>query len=265
MRPYYEDEFVRLFFADCRDVMPLLTTVDHAIFDPPYSAHVHDSNRRGLTAHAGKFSERRELGFEPLSSVLRDDVAAWCGVACEGWTITFSDCESSHLWRASLQAGGLEYVRTGIWVKVGGAPQFTGDRPAVGFEEFVICHPKRKKGWNGGGKAGVYREIWEVPIVVSRGGPNEVRVHETQKPEALMRSIVSDFTEPGELIADLFMGSGTTLVAAKRLGRKGVGCDDREWCCEEAAKRLETAKYQPSLLPSEDLRGKQGDMLKEIA
>lgn len=238
MTPYYEDGVVTLYHGDCREVLPTVGVVDHWITDPPYSAHVHDSNRRGLTAHAGEFSERRELGFAALSSVLRDDVAALAGLSCRGWGVFFTDCESSHLWRESLQANALEYIRTGIWVKVGGAPQFTGDRPAVAFEEFVIAHPAGRKKWNGGGKAGVYRDVWEVPIVVSRGGRNQVRCHETQKPEGLMLSLVEDFSQRGDLIADPFMGSGTTVVAAKRLGRRAIGIDNREWCCEVAARRL---------------------------
>lgn len=228
--PYYQDAAVALYHADCLDVLPEIGPVDHLITDPPYSEHVHASNRRGLTAHSGEFSEHRELGFTSLDDATREAIGEYC--ACvRRWVLVFSDTESCHLWRDAIHA---DYIRTAFWHKVGGAPQFTGDRPAVACEAITICHPAGRKRWHGGGKQGLY----SVPIVVSRGGPNEVRVHTTQKPLELMAQLVADFTDPGDLILDPFAGSGTTLVAAKRLGRRAIGIEREEQYCEIAAQRL---------------------------
>ena len=60
----------------------------------------------------------------------------------------------------------------------------------------------------------------------------------TSKPEGLMIELVRLFTDPGELVLDPFMGSGTTLVAAKQLGRRAIGIELEEKYCEIAAKRL---------------------------
>jgi DNA modification methylase len=116
---------------------------------------------------------------------------------------------------------GLDYVRTLAWVKERPTPQFTGDRPAVGFEAIVLAHPKGRKKWNGGGKAGVYSH----PVVQNCPGSKGVRVHATQKPLGLMLDLVTDFTNPGDLVLDSHMGSGTTGIAALRLGRGFMGCE----------------------------------------
>lgn len=68
-------------------------------------------------------------------------------------------------------------------------------------------------------------------------------VHPAQKPEALMRWCVGQ-AEPVESIVDPFMGSGTTLVAGKRLGKRVVGIEQDEAFCEIAVKRLRQGALQ---------------------
>ena len=118
-------------------------------------------------------------------------------------------------------------VRFGIWRKPDGAPQFTGDRPGTGWEAVAICHREGKKRWNGGG----HHAFWSFPCARGSG-------HPTEKPIRLFQSFVEQFSDPGETILDPFMGSGTTLRAAKDLGRKAIGIEIEEKYCEIAVKRL---------------------------
>lgn len=230
--PYYEDASVSLYHGDCLDVLQLFDAVDHVITDPPYSAHVHASTMRGAAGWKGEIAQRSDLGFAALDDVSRRVCGGWFGSHVRRWMLVFSDTESAHLWRYEILA---DYVRTMFWRKVGGAPQFTGDRPAVACEAITVCHRAGKKRWNGGGKQGFY----DVPIVLSRGGSSEVRCHTTQKPEALMAALIADFTDENDLILDPFAGSGTTGVAAKRLGRRAILIEREEKYCEVAAKRLQ--------------------------
>lgn len=62
--------------------------------------------------------------------------------------------------------------------------------------------------------------------------------HPSPKPEALMRWLVEHGSKPGEAIVDPFMGSGTTLLAAKKLGRRAIGIEVEEKFCYLAAERL---------------------------
>ena len=71
-----------------------------------------------------------------------------------------------------------------------------------------------------------------------RASEQERRVHPTQKPVALMRWIIQNWTQHGHLVLDPYMGSGPVLVAAKELGRRAIGVEIEERYCEIAAKRL---------------------------
>ena len=81
--------------------------------------------------------------------------------------------------------------------------------------------------WNGGGRSSVFT----VPRVNGQ--------HPTEKPVRLYREFVALFSEPGDIILDPFTGSGTTLRAAKDLGRRAIGIEIEERYCEIAAKRME--------------------------
>ena len=240
MTPYYQDEAVTLYWDDCREILPYLKSVDHVVTDPPYSEWVHAKVRRGGSTHAPDrtdggilrpvVSTSSVLGFDAMTPELREWVSVEIGRIAQRWVLVFCDVESRSDWEYTLvNAGHIEYVRCGAWVKLGATPQFTGDRPASGFEAIVIAHPKGRKRWNGGGA----HAVWSYPVVNGSG-----RCHTTQKPEELMLELVKLFTDEGDLILDPFAGSGTTLVAAKRLGRRAIGIEQEEKYCEVAARRL---------------------------
>ena len=223
--PYYRDAAVTLYLGDAREIVPTLGPVDHVITDPPYDARTHD----------GAGSEYRPIGRErtysrPIDFAPLDDVAAVVPLlltACARWAIAF--CALEMIGAYALAAGGA-WVRGGFWRRLDGAPQFTGDRPGQPGEGLAIMHRAGiRKRWRGGG-APAY---WETAIA---RGPS--RVHPTQKPEALMLALVESFTDPGDVILDPFTGSGSTLVAAKRLGRQAIGVEIDEGHCAETVIRL---------------------------
>ncbi len=135
-------------------------------------------------------------------------------------------------WQDALTADGIQSPRRiGIWVKPDGQPQFSGDRPGVGYESIVITHAKGRSRWNGGGKVGVFTFI--------KNSPGGSHFHETQKPLPLMLELVELFTDPDDLILDPFCGSGTTGVACLRLGRRFIGIERDTKYAAIAVERLE--------------------------
>lgn len=243
--------------ADCLDVLPTLPdkSVDHVIVDGPYSAQTHSKSRAGarktpLLDGNGRMSRcaidrEVDFGFAPLKAVHRRAFARhWARVA-RRWVMTFSDVESAWLWRLSLSAAGLDYVRTGAWFKVGATPQFTGDRPGVGFEAITIAHPRGKKRWSGGGSLGV----WSHLTAIDRGSPSGSgeRCHPTQKPYSLMAELVELFSDADDLVLDDHAGSGTTGVAALRLGRRVILIEREPKWAELCRERLRAEESNSTL------------------
>lgn len=157
--PFYEDDLVTLYHGEAEDILPTLEAVDHFIADPPYSEHVHGAERsrrmQSANDRGGRYGAdlRRnvELGFTHLTDELRDYLAAEAARLTRRWVLVFSDVEGAHHWAEAMEDHGLDYVRTGAWIKRGSTPQFSGDRPAAGHEAITICHPSGRKRWNGGG------------------------------------------------------------------------------------------------------------------
>lgn len=103
-----------------------------------------------------------------------------------------------------------------MWVKPDGQPQVSGDRAGQGYECYVTTHRPGASRWNGGGKSSVL--VFSKHDPERRGAP-----HPTVKPLRLMRRVVELYTDPGELVVDLYAGSGSTGIACLQLGRRFVG------------------------------------------
>lgn len=226
----------QLHLGDCIEGMRGLAdkSVAHLITDPPYSEHVHAKQWIGaaLTEAGAKrrATTHTDIGFASLTAETRTAVAMEAARLATRWSLIFCDIEGVNGWIEALRIAGLDYVRTLIWDKVDSAPQFTGDRPANAAECAVLAHPGGRKRWNAGGKRNVYRH--------AVNGERGAKSHPTQKPIALMREILTDFTDVGDLVLDPFAGSGTTGAACIELGRDFIGFEQSEIHWQTANTRL---------------------------
>jgi len=209
MSPYYQHAGMTIYHGDCRDILPTLEPVDLVLTDPPY----------GLGEHGGERNRRRAGdGKTRFETPKHQDL---------GWDAKRPDAKTFE----AIKAAGR------IWFVFGGNyfadmfPPSSGwlfwDKNIGGdFSDGELIYTNRNAG---------LRKFTMHPFVDLRGG--QLRQHPTQKPLPLMRWCIE---QAGDVttILDPFMGSGTTLRAAKDLGRKAIGIEIEEKYCEIAAKRL---------------------------
>jgi DNA modification methylase len=237
-----------LYLGDCLTVLPTLAKADAMITDPPFEAEAHTQQRRAL----GRGSEdgRRDilnaaLPFSAIGEAQRVEVARLMAQGCSGWALVFCQAEAIGAWRQALEGGGAKWRRAMAWVKPDGMPQFSGDRPGMGYESIATawCGSGASE-WNGGGRHGVF----VIPKHDSGSGHGGVsNEHPTQKPRRLMSELVGLFTKPGQMVCDPFMGSGTTGVACMALGRPFVGIEIEEKYFDLACERIDNAQRQERL------------------
>jgi len=201
-------------------------SVDHVVTDPPFESEAHTKQRRVKRRSAIVTSV---LPFAAITSDQRAAIGAHLARLARRWVLVFCQVEASVKWALALEAGGLEYIRTMVWIKPDGMPQYTGDRPGMGYESIVVAHPKGRKKWSGGGRTGVF--------TFNKNGLGAAP-HPTTKPLPLMRELIELFTNDGDLVLDPFSGSGSTGVAALQLGRRFIGWELDSSYHEIATRRL---------------------------
>ena len=138
--------------------------------------------------------------------------------------------------------GNLVYEWKGVWP----APNRTWANVKGKMEEFDragrIHYPKsggmpRLKRYESEYEGAVLQDIW-TDVNKIHNQSRELLGYNTQKPEALVDRIIQSSSNPGDLVADFFCGSGTTLAVAEKLGRRWIGCDLGRWAIHVTRKRL---------------------------
>lgn len=110
-----------------------------------------------------------------------------------------------------------------IWSKPYGTPENAGDRPTRMHEYLFLLSPSRRYRYNKAACPEGHNSVWEIAPGKSEGEHAAVFPHE------LVRRCLLLTSGPGDVVADPFAGSGTTLRVAEHMGRIPVGIDGREW------------------------------------
>lgn len=210
MRPYYEENGITIYHGDCREILPSLSKVDLVLTDPPYGINYKPQRSQG---NCKKWQSQRPFGsvvndglpFDPALLLGYSRLILWGG---------------NHYASRLPDSGGWL-----VWDKKRGASQSRG----------FISSDAELAWTNIGGTVRLFPFMWNG---LCRDAEIGEHYHPTQKPRALMKWCIQIAGDDMDTIVDPFMGSGTTLRAAKDLGRKAIGIEIEEKYCEVAANRL---------------------------
>jgi len=232
---------IELFLGNCLEIFPKIGRVDHIITDPPYEDFMHKlKSRASRRIRSDGGPEIKGLDFDSIDKIRRPVVDMMAN-QCDGWALIFCTPEGVARWADCINDSTAKYKRACVWIKPDSTPQLNGQGPAMGAENFIAawCGTGVAR-WNAGGKRGVYTHLTNPP---GRDGR-----HPTEKPVALMSELIVDFTNQGQLVADPFMGSGTTGIAAVRHGRRFVGIELNKKYFDVACQRISDELARPNFL-----------------
>lgn len=212
MTPYYDQDGITIYHGDCREIAQQLSGIDAVISDPPYGMN-YDTNSTRFTTNGNGHGAPSKRRYAPVRG---DDAPfsprqwlAYPRVVLFGFNHFASD---------------LPVGTTLVWIK----------KSDKGFGSFLS---DAELAWMKGGH-GVY-----CKRDTSHFGEMRTRIHPTQKPVPLMKWCIQKAKVPqGGLILDPYMGSGTTLLAAREMGMRAVGIELEEEYCKAAVQRLQQAQ-----------------------
>jgi site-specific DNA-methyltransferase (adenine-specific) len=237
-----------LYLGDCREILPTLGAVDCIITDPPYSARTHAGHDAGAVSPRDG-AARKGLGYAALDAAGCEALAALFDASADGWIVWMTDHTLAPVVSAALARAGRYVFAPLPYYHAGRSVRLTGDGPSS-WTDWVICARTTKQvRW--GTLPGGY---------VAGAGWND-KQHMGGKPTALMVEMVGDYSRAGDLVCDPFCGSGTTGIAAIRLGRRFVGIEIDPTHYETALRRIEAEYRQPRLFVEPPPKAKQEAML----
>ncbi len=245
MKPYYEDDFVTIYHGDCREWLSKLTGADIrcTVTSPPYNTlGGRMSDRGGIHGGSAWIAKVSERGYaddmsEGEYAEWQADVAGYIARCCDPGASFFYNHKIRY--RDGHPVHPIDLVRTFdgwrlrqelIWARDGG----------MALNARMFCPSDERIYWLVLGDAPhVWNQpsatdmtVWKIRQEIGLDG------HPCPFPIGLPQRCIAATTAPNDTVLDPFMGSGTTLRAAKDLGRQAIGIEREERFCEIAAKRM---------------------------
>lgn len=216
MEPYYDDgKGIQIYLADCRELLPTLEagSVDLVLTDPPYGIHGaqgHVNRLRGKGNYTALFTDNTAYLAQVVVPIVHTLIER---IHC----VVLTPGSKNFALYPQPDSFGVFYQPASVGLQVFGNAD----------AQPIFYYGKNASGKNMG-----------VPCSYQLTESPETNGHPCVKPIRAWRRLLANVSRPRQTVLDPFMGSGTTLVAAKQLGRRCIGVEICEAYCEIAAKRL---------------------------
>jgi len=199
--------------GDWREVLADVGECDALITDPPYSERTHAAAAASRDPSTMTKAPPAEIPYACWSDSEADHFAREWSCRCRGWVVLITSHDLARVFEASLLDEGRYVFAPVPWVAMGSRIRLAGDGPSNWACWIVVARPRSLPYSKWGTLPGAYLYSNRDNEIV--GG----------KPLALMRSLVKDYSRPGDLVCDPCAGMATTLIAAAIEGRRSVGSE----------------------------------------
>tara|TARA_R110002072_G_scaffold238769_2_gene396370 strand:+ start:292381 stop:293157 length:777 start_codon:yes stop_codon:yes gene_type:complete len=238
--PYYERDGIRIYHGESFYILDALQGLSAIVTDPPYSSggtfsgarvqstvskYVQSGTVRRLPNFSGDNRDQRSFRFWSTLWL----TAAFHATVPGAVICSFIDWRQLPTLTDAIQAGGWTWRGVGVWSKGFGRP---GPNRFSSACEYLV--------WGSNGPMPNEKQdaVYPSGIVECSVACGKTKLHIAQKPDKVAEWSLS-IVPPGGTICDPFMGSGSTLVAARKRGIKAIGIECDEQSCEVAAKRID--------------------------
>ena len=249
--------------GDTFSILPLLPIkfVDLLIADPPYNLDKNFNGKKFKKTSDEMYEEYTESWIKSVLPLLKEDATVY--VCCD-WQSSpiigkvlkkYFYIQNRITWQREKGRGALSNWKNGmedIWFATV-SKHYTFNVDKVKVRRKVIAPYKvdgKPKDWEEtaeGNFRNTYPSNFWDDISIPYWSMPENTAHPTQKPEKLIAKLILASSNPGSIVFDPFLGSGTTSVTAKKLGRHYIGIEENEQYCVWAEKRLEMADNDTSI------------------
>ncbi len=221
MTPYYDEDGITIYHGDCRDVLPTLSDrVDAVITDPPFFMPA--------THYASRKTWPRSWSDTSILSAFWRTIVDECVAVLKptGHMLTFCNGDSYPVFYPEMYRR-FDFLKSLVW-----------DKGHIGLgrvwrnqHELVIAARWKTSEFYDNGQT-------RSDVITVKVTPSNERTHPVEKPVSLLTELIQPTTPEEGIVLDPFMGSGTTLEAAKRDGIRAIGIEGEERYCEIAVQRL---------------------------
>ena len=223
---YFKDDDSLIYCSDCRDILPLIPdkSIDLVLTDPFYVPQA----QYNWKLFDDFYWEFNACWVSQIRRILKDNFH---------FLVSFAS-QDMFKFEGFLLKAGFDIKSRIVW-NYRNSAKSTGTNTKYAKTYEFIWHCSSGKKLNLSKKWSDRRFDVQVIAIPQSNFTVDQKLHQYQKPMTLYRNLIEDCSFDGEVILDPFLGSGTTLVCAKNLGRKCIGIEIEERYCQIAVQRLQ--------------------------